>query len=56
MSNTVRLDVTSIETGEVVHSVDVAGRTERSVERVLMGMLTQIDTKRYYVAEVEGDE
>jgi hypothetical protein len=52
--STVRLDVISIETDAVVHSVDVSGRSERSVERVLMGMLTQIDMDRYYVAEVSG--
>lgn len=49
---TVRLDVTDIQTGEVVHSVDVAGKSERAVERVLSGMLMQADTSRYFIAEV----
>lgn len=50
----VRLDVTEIETGEVVHSIDVQGKSERAIERVLMGMLTQIDTDRYFVAELDA--
>lgn len=48
----IRLDVTEIATGEVVHSLDVAGKSERSIERVLMAMLAQIDTDRHFIDEV----
>lgn len=50
-TETTRLDVTEIETGEVVHSVDVRGRSEREIERILMGMLVNADSDRYFIAE-----
>lgn len=51
--NTVAINVVEIESGNVVHSVDVRSKTESQVERVFMGMMTQLNSDDYYLDEVE---
>lgn len=48
------LVVRDIKTREEVHRVDVAGRSERQIERTLMGMLMRVDTDRFFVDEEES--
>lgn len=44
------------DTGEVVHTVDTTGKSERMVEKVMLGMLTNMDRDRFGVREVGDDE
>ena len=46
---TVRLDVKRIGSDEVLHSVDVRGRGERDIERVMLGMLRNMADDCYIV-------
>lgn len=45
------LEVVEIETGEVVHKVEVTGKSERNIERCEMGMLRNMDTERFFVRD-----
>lgn len=45
------LEVTRIATGEVVESFNVTGDTERQVERLLRGLLTNLNREEFYVAD-----
>lgn len=47
-----RIDVIDISTREVVHSVQLHSTSERGVERVMMGMLTNLDTDKFCLREV----
>ena len=48
----VALEVRSLETGELVHRVALEkGSSDRRVERVLGGLLRNMDTTKYYVLE-----
>lgn len=49
------LAVRDIKTDEIVHRVDVSGRSESQVERVELGMLMRIDTDRFYVDYIEEE-
>lgn len=51
-TETTALEVVEWATGEVVHTVNVAGKSERNVERILRGMLTNMDRERFGVREV----
>lgn len=53
---TITLEVVEIETDKVVHTVDVRGQSERGVERILRGMLINMDRDRFFVREVEEGE
>ena len=44
--------VTRLTDREVVHRVDVSGKNEKQVERVLSGMLLRINTDEYFVDDV----
>lgn len=44
------LQVVDGETGQVVHSVDVSGRSDRAVEKIERGMLRNMDD-RFFVRE-----
>lgn len=41
---------------EIVHSVEVSNPTERKVERVVLGMLRNMNTDEYFVDDSEADE
>ena len=45
------LDVTLLETGVVVHRLDVTGVGERLVDRAEMGLLRHLDLDKYTVVE-----
>lgn len=45
------LEVTRIATGEVVESFNVTGDTDRQVERLLRGLLTNLNREEFYVAD-----
>lgn len=45
------MEVVELSTGKVIHRVDVTSKSERERERVLMGMLRNMDTDRYSVRE-----
>ena len=45
------LVVRELETDREVDRVDVTGKSDRIADKVLMGMLINMDTDRYYVKE-----
>lgn len=49
------LRIVNRETGEVVSTVDVTGRSERTIERVETGMLINMDTDRFYIQDSAHD-
>lgn len=44
------------ESGEVVRTVDTTGKGERQIERIMRGMLTNMDRDRFGVREVSDEE
>jgi hypothetical protein len=50
------LDVVEIATGNVVHQVDVTGKSEEHIDRVIGGMLINMDTDRFCVGEAPEEE
>ena len=53
---TVRLDVKRIGSDEVLDSVDVRGRGEQAIERVMLGMLINMHDECYIVEVEEPNE
>lgn len=47
-----RIDVVELATGQVVRSFPLASAHERHVERVLAGLLRNLDTERFAAREV----
>ena len=47
------LNVREIDTRRIIHSVDVSGESERSVDRVLRGMLINNNHDKYYITGPE---
>lgn len=47
----VALEVVETKTGKVIKTVPLTNPTERYVERVMMGMLRNMNTDEYHVAE-----
>lgn len=45
------IEVVEIETGKVVEAVDVSGRSESYVERVVRGMLRNLNADRFFIRE-----
>lgn len=45
------LEVVDMTTRETVYRVDVTGRSEHAIERVLRGMLTNMNRERYFVRD-----
>lgn len=50
------LQVKEIGTGNVIHTIDVTGKSDSTVERVISGMLIEMDTDRFFVADTADDE
>lgn len=49
---TIALEVVELATGEVIHTVPLTGdKSERFIEKVMMGMLRNMDTERFAVRE-----
>jgi len=49
------LYVKRMDTLEIVSTIDLHGKTGRQAEKVLRGLLRQIDTEIYYVDDDEVD-
>ena len=47
------LYVCRVGTQERVHTVDVHNKTGRAVEKVMLGMLRNMDTDNYYIDDSE---
>lgn len=47
-----RIDIIELATNEVVHSFPLKDTSDRHVERVMMGLLTNMDTERFVASEV----
>lgn len=47
------LKVVRANTREVVHTVDVTGRNERAIERIMIGMLTNMSDE-YFIDDSEA--
>lgn len=45
------LDVLDLQTQKIVHTVEVKDATDQKVERVMAGMLINMNTDRYCVLE-----
>lgn len=45
------LEITNIATGEVEESFNVTGDTERQVERLLRGILLNLNREEFFVAD-----
>jgi curli biogenesis system outer membrane secretion channel CsgG len=50
------LRVVRSKTREVVSRVDVHGKSDRMVERVMSGMLRQMNTDEFHVEDSKDDE
>ena len=50
------LRVVSIKTKEIVHRIDVSSKSNSQVEKVLSGMLRNMDTDRYFVEDSADNE
>lgn len=55
---TIALEVVQYSRGscreKVIRRIDVSGKSERFIERVMLGMLQNMDIEHYYVREVSG--
>ncbi len=49
-----KLYVRALDTREIVHTVEVHNTTQ--VERVMLGMLRNMDTDRFFIDDSEFDE
>jgi hypothetical protein len=45
------LEVVEISTNEVVHTVDVSNKSDSQIDRVMMGMMRNMDLDRFFVRE-----
>jgi hypothetical protein len=41
--------------GSEVHRIEVTGKSDRSIERIMLGMLHQMDTDKHYIDDSEID-
>lgn len=48
---TIALDVKDLRTGKIMKTIDVRGKSESTIERVLRGLLINMDTENYVVIE-----
>jgi hypothetical protein len=52
---TIKVHVRRLSDREIVHSVEVNNPTERKVERVVAGMLRNMNTDEFFVDDSEAD-
>lgn len=45
------VDVVEMKTNKIVHTVDCAGKSETSVDRVEMGMMMNMDRSRFFTRQ-----
>ena len=48
-----KLYVKRVADDEVVSTVDVTGRSETQIERIMSGMLRNMNTEEYYIDDAE---
>jgi curli biogenesis system outer membrane secretion channel CsgG len=48
------LKIVEFKTGEVIKVIDVTGRSDSSVERVMRGILINMNTDEYYIDDDEA--
>ena len=56
---TIQVQIVEIDTGEVIHTVDVAGVAsvdDRKVQRVEAGMMRQTNLDRYVIRTIDTEE
>lgn len=53
MGNKREILVKNIKTGETVKRVDVTGKSERMIERCMMGMLTNMNQEDYRIEDTD---
>jgi hypothetical protein len=51
---TTKVEIVEWETGKVVSVVDVSHKTERQVEKIMLGMLRNLNRDRFGVREVSA--
>lgn len=51
-TKTTKLRVIELATRKTVHEVDVSTKSEAAIERVMSGMLINMDTDRYCIEEI----
>jgi hypothetical protein len=56
MTDKREMRVVESTTGKVVHRVDVSGKDDRHAEKVMSGMLRNMDTGTYHVEDSADDE
>lgn len=49
-----KIYIRDIKTREVVHTIDVHNKSPHQVERVVMGMLINIDKDKYFIDDSEA--
>lgn len=54
-NTTTAVEIVEIATGEVVESIDVSGMDKRSISRMEMGMLINMDRERFFTRWVQID-
>lgn len=45
------VDITEIKTGEIVHSVNVTSKDDRAIEKIIRGMLINLNRDDFCVGE-----
>ena len=51
-----KVGVTEIGTGKIVHEIDVTGKSQREIEKIIRGMLINMDRDEYCVGINETKE
>ena len=51
-----KLQVVAIVTGEIVKELDVTGRSDRDVDRIMRGMLINMNREKYFVRDTKDEE
>lgn len=54
--SSINIYVKRLGTGEIVDTIKVANPTSRKVEKVMRGLLMNMDTDEYYADDSEADD
>lgn len=49
-----KLLIKEITTGKIIKELDVSNKSERTIERIIRGLLHQMNTDKYYIDETKG--
>ncbi len=50
-----KLHIREYDTDKIVHSIDITGKSQCSIEKIMLGLLRRIDTDTYYIDDNETD-